>query len=291
MDESTRAAECQTGFEKPRQTGEMLKRQQYIILVSVVLLVAVLFKLPSQTVEKFKLAIGGLFLPLFGLAASAHELEGAARNTLVSKRQLARENDQLRRQIQELQIQLQQDAQMRLEDARLRALLGWSKVSRANVKAGRVIARDPANWWRTIQINLGSRDGIRTNCTVLSPDGFLVGRVQSAGATRSEVILLGDPNLQVSVSVETNGETGVVLSRSSSPEENNMVDLDYLFGASSVRPGQSVITSGQGGVFPARIPVGTVVDIRHKDNGLASEARVKLSANLSQLEEVWVMMP
>ncbi len=279
------------GLEAPRQTGEMLKQQQYIILLSVVLLVAVLFKLPSQTVEKFKLAIGGLFLPLFGLAASTHELEGAARNTLVSKRQVVRENEQLRLQLEELKIRLQQDAEIERENARLRALLGWGRLSRANLKAGRVVARDPANWWRAIQINLGSRDGIRTNCTVLSPEGFLVGRVQSVGATRSEVLILGDPNLRVAVSVETNGETGVVLSRSSSPGENNMVDLSYLSGASSVRPGQSVITSGQGGVFPARIPVGAIVDIRHKDNGLATEARVKLSANLGQLDEVWVMTP
>jgi rod shape-determining protein MreC len=269
----------------------MLKRQQYIILVSVVLLVVVLFKLPSQTVEKFKLAIGGLFLPLFGLAASTHELEGAARYAFVSKRQLARENDQLRHHLQQLQLQLQQDAEIWREDARLRALLGWSKESRANLKAGRVIARDPANWWRTIQINLGSREGICTNCAVVNPQGFLVGRVQSVGSTRSEVILLGDPNLRVAVRVETNGETGVVLSGLSSPRENNMVDLGYLSGASAVRPGQSVSTSGQGGVFPAGISVGTIVDIRHKDNGLATEARVKLSADLGTLEEVWVMTP
>jgi rod shape-determining protein MreC len=278
-------------LDEPGQTGEMLKRQQYIILVLVVLLVAVLFKLPSQTVEKVKLAVGGLFLPLFGLAASTHELEGVARTALVSKRQLARENDQLRRQNQQLQIQLQQDAEILRQDGRLRALLGWSKESRANLRAARVVARDPENWWRTIQINLGSRDGLHPNYSVLSPEGFLIGRVQSVGGTRSEVILLGDPNLRVSVIVQTNGETGVVFSGPSSPRQNDMVDLGYLSGTSSVRPGQSVITSGEGGVFPAGIPVGTVVDIRHKDNGLATEARVKLSAKLGQLEEVWVLIP
>lgn len=268
----------------------MLKRQQYIILISVVLLVVAIFKLPSQTVEKFKLAIGGLFLPLFGLAASTHDLEGAARNTLVSKRQLIRENEQLRLQLQQLQIQLQQADAIRHENDRLHELLKWPKAPPANLRAGRVIARDPENWWRTIQINLGTRDRVSNNCPVLSPERFLVGRIQSAGATRSEVILLGDPNLEVHVSVETNGEFGVVLSRSSTPAENNMIDLAYLSGASSVHPGQTVVTSGQGGVFPAGIPVGTVVDVHRKDNGLTTEARVKLSANFGQLEEVWVMV-
>jgi rod shape-determining protein MreC len=268
--------------------GEMLKRQQYIILVSVVLLVIVLFKLPSQTVEKFKLAIGGLFLPLFGFAAATHELQGASRNVLVSKRQLAQENEQLRRKNQQLQIQIEQDAEIWRENERLRALLAWPKQSRLNLKAARVIARDTANWWRTVQINLGSRDGIRTNASVISPEGVLAGRVQSVGATRSEVLLLGDPNLQVSVRVETNGEMGVISAGSSSPQENNMIDLGSLSGASSVRPGDIVITSGEGLIFPAGILVGTVVDVRRKDNGMSTEARVKLAANIGKLEEVWV---
>src|SRR5579872_2892949 len=175
--------------------GEMLKRQQYIIIILVVLLVVVLFKLPSQTVEKVKLAIGGLFLPLFGLAASAHDLEGTARNTLVSKRQLIRENEQLRLQVQQLQVQLQQAESIRAENDRLHELLKWPKAPPANLRAGRIIARDPENWWRTIQINLGTRDHVSNNCAVLSPEGSLVGKIQSAGVTRSEVILLGDPNL------------------------------------------------------------------------------------------------
>jgi rod shape-determining protein MreC len=268
----------------------MLKRQQYIIIISVVLLVVALFKLPARTVEKCKLAVGGLFLPLFGLAASTHDLEGVARNSLVSKRDLMRDNDQLRLQVQQLQIQLQQEEAIRRENDRLHALLGWGKTPSISLRAARVIARDPENWWRTLQINLGSQDGIHPNSPVVSPQGFLVGRVQTVGATRSEVIVLGDPNLRVSVAVETNGENGVVVSRASNPAENNMIDLVYLSGSSTVRPGQTVVTSGLGEIFPPRIPVGTIVDVRRKDNGLSTEARVKLAANLSQLEEVWVMV-
>lgn len=50
-------------------------------------------------------------------------------------------------------------------------------------------------------------------------------------------------------------------------------------------------TSGDGGVFPNGIPIGKVVDKRSRDNGLTSEARVQLYANLAALEEVWVIIP
>jgi cell shape-determining protein MreC len=70
-----------------------------------------------------------------------------------------------------------------------------------------------------------------------------------------------------------------------------MIDLDLLSGASSVGPGQNVVTWGEGGVFPADIPIGAIVDKSSRENGLSTEARVKLAVNLSALQEVWVIVP
>ncbi len=154
----------------------------------------------------------------------------------------------------------------------------------------RVIARDPANWWRSLQINLGTRDGIRNNLPVVTADG-LVGRTQSVSETRSQIILLGDPEFRVAAVVEGTNETGIITASSSTPQDQGMIDLDMLSGGSLVTPGQNVVTWGVGGVFPSGIPIGKIVDSRQKDYGLSVEARVKLGAKLSGLEEVWVMLP
>ncbi len=58
-----------------------------------------------------------------------------------------------------------------------------------------------------------------------------------------------------------------------------------------MKSGQGVITSGLGGVFPKGIPIGQMVDARPVEFGLYTEARVKLSANLGALEQVWVLFP
>jgi rod shape-determining protein MreC len=55
--------------------------------------------------------------------------------------------------------------------------------------------------------------------------------------------------------------------------------------------GQVVLTSGLGGVFPAGLPVGTIVDTRNEDGNVFTTARVRLAANLNRLEEVWVLQP
>ena len=268
----------------------MFKRPHYIALILVVLFVAVLSRLPSQTVGNLKLAIGGMFLPLFGLASSSHNLVNQVGNTVVPRRELIRQNQEFRQANQEMYLSLKQNEVIWRENERLRQLVGWQRQKRWNIKLAHVVTRDPANWWRSVQIDLGDRDGIRTNLEVLTTDG-LVGRVLSVGETRSQVVLLGDPNLRVAAMIETNREKGISLTASSSPQENNMVDLSFLPGNSGARPGQTVQTSGDGGVFRGGIAIGKIVDVRTKDYGLSTEARVKLSADLSTLEEVWVMMP
>lgn len=271
----------------------MLRKPHYIILALVVLLVIVLMKLPSGTMGRVKLAVSGLFLPLFGLTGSVHSLTSKAEESVTSKAAVFRQNEDLRRENQQLKIQVQQDAAIWTENARLRSLLGWPGQSAWKVRLARIIARDPANWWRTAQIDLGSRDGVKPNFAVLTSDG-LVGRVQSVGQTRSQIILLGSPELRVAAvaqSSSTNIETGIITLGTSSPQENNMIDLEYLSGTSGLRPGAVVSTSGDGGVFPANIPIGKVVDVRQRDYGMATEARVKLWADMGSLQEVWVMMP
>ncbi|HEX4121826.1 MAG TPA: rod shape-determining protein MreC [Verrucomicrobiae bacterium] len=268
----------------------MLKKSHYIAIVVVVLVVVALLKLPLETMGKVKLAISGLFLPLFGLAGSTHELAGEAQKELTPRRELVREIDQLRRQNQEQKIQLEQDASLWNENARLRAAESWPGQTRWRVKLARVIARDPANWWRSVELDLGARDGIRTNFPVMTSDG-LVGRVQSVSATRCQVVLLGNPELRVAAIVGTNYETGIITAGSSLPQDQGMIELDLLSGNSLVHPGETVVTWGAGGVFPYGIPIGKIVDSRPKEYGLSMEARVKLAANLNALEEVWVKVP
>jgi len=269
----------------------MLKKPHYIVVILVVLAVVILFKLPGQTVGRFKLAISGLFLPLFGLAGSTHEASLQARGVFVSRRQLVDEVEELKRQNDQLQFRLQQERETEFENERLRAALGWARKGPWQTRLARIIARDPANWWRAAQIDLGRRDGMKPNLPVVTGAG-LVGKISSVGETRSQVVLLGDPNLRVAAEIllgRTNIETGVIMSTSTGPQENNMVDLGYLSGGSAIAPGQSVETWG-GGVFPSGIPIGRIVDVQTTDYGLSKEARVQLWASMNALEEVWVIL-
>ena len=202
---------------------------------------------------------------------------------------MAPANDGLRRENEQLRLQVMQAQETASENARLRQLVGWQRQKSWKLKLARVVLREPANWWRTVQIDLGSRDGLRENLAVLTSDG-LVGRTSSVSLMRSQVVLIGDPNCKVAALVQNEThDTGVI--GSAGPFDNSLVELSYLSRNANLKPGQNVVTSGLGGIFPAGISIGKIVDSRPVEFGLYTEARVKLAANLGSLEQVWVMFP
>jgi rod shape-determining protein MreC len=264
----------------------MFRRPHYIALGLIALMTLILLKLPDQTSARLKVEMGSLFLPLLGLAGGTHQLVSKTAEAVLPRSELLRENQDLRLQVQELQLQLVQAEQIRRENARLRQLVGWQPSQHWKLKLARVVLHDPANWWRTLQIDLGSRDGLRVNMPVLTPQG-LVGRIGSVSLTHSQVVLVGDPSCKVAARVDNETRDAGVIG-ASGPLETDVVELNYLSRTANLKPGQNVRTSGEGGIFPPDIPIGKILDAQSVEYGLATAARVKLAANLNALEEVWV---
>ena len=266
----------------------MLRRPHYIALGIVVLLTLVILNLPSRTTARLKLAMGALFVPLFGLANSTQQLAGRAGDAVLPRSELLRQNEALRRKNQELTLQAAQTESVLRENEKLRQLFNWQRQQTRKYKLANVVLQDPANWWRTVQIDLGTRDGINVNMPVVTTEG-LVGRISAVSLTRSQVVLLGDPNCKVAARVENETrDTGVVGPAGSLDSE--YVELGFLSRNANLKPGQNVKTSGIGGIFPKDIPIGKVVESHLAEFGLNTVAQVKLAAKLSGLEEVWVMV-
>jgi rod shape-determining protein MreC len=266
----------------------MFKQKNYLALGAVVLLAVVLLSLPTRATSRLRLAVSSWFLPLFGLASAGQQLPADLADSLLPRRELLHQMDLLRRENQQLQAQAIQNSAIARENDKLHDLLGWKQTMPWKLKPANVVMRDPANWWRTVQIDLGSRDGIQTNQPVLTADG-LIGRIASVSYLNSQVVLIGDRDCRVSALVDDSTHDVGVLS-ASGPLDTSLVQLSYLASAANLKPGQNVYTSGLGGVFPKGIPIGKIVDVQTVEFGLATEARVKLNANLGALEQVCVLI-
>jgi rod shape-determining protein MreC len=267
-----------------------ISNRPHAVAFSVVLLGALTaLSLPERHALRAKLLWGSVFMPLVGLAASINDLVDHAAQATLPRTTLARQLDALRRENDRLRFEGRQSEAIRLENERLRQAIGWRAQLPWRLRLTRVIGQDPSNWWRSIWIDLGSREGLQPNQSVLTGDG-LVGRVAEVGFTRARVVLVGDPNCRFSAQVESTRDKGIIAPDEAS-FDRQVVNFTYVPTIIELRPGAGIVTSGEGGVFPKGLPVGRIIDVQTNQFGLYLEARVRLSVNLNRLEEVWVMFP
>mgnify|MGYP000521883126 CR=1 FL=1 len=267
----------------------MFVKKSHWIFGGALILALTLLALPERLSHRLKVAVGSVFLPLFGLSSAADRLAGKSSSLTASRADLARENERLRAENQQLRFQIQQTQDVWRENQALRQSIGWQQQTQWKLRLARVIGRDPANWWRTLQLDLGEQEGVKPNYPVLSPAG-LVGRILVTGPSRSQAVLLGDPKCRVAAQVPEAKDSGIIMPSSFAPINNEYVDLGYLSRHADLKPGQAVYTSGLGGIFPKGLLIGHIADIRSVD-GLYLEARIRLAANLSDLAEVYVLFP
>jgi rod shape-determining protein MreC len=102
------------------------------------------------------------------------------------------------------------------------------------------------------------------------------------------VLLLSDPSCKVAVRLKRSGEFGLAEGQGAQPGQPPAVRADYLLKTADVQPGDEVVTSGLGGLFPKGLPVGRVADVALDASGLYQTARIELAADLGKLEYAFV---
>lgn len=216
-------------------------------------------------------ALGTVFYPAQMVISSLN----AYRSVVSENEQLKEENAKLRQETYYASEGLQ-------ELARLHTLVRFDDKWDYPIVTARVVGHNPGRFLTTIIINRGTSHGVKENMPVFSMDG-LVGKVTKAALTHSRVQLLVDPNLKLSVLERRTRVVGFLES-----VDGHLLSAQIPTHA-GVQVGDTLITSGLGGIFPKGIPVGTVKEIRSADLEVMRMMDVAPFQVFSKLEEVFVM--
>jgi len=192
-----------------------------------------------------------------------------------------RENVALRGENEQLRVQAMQVGETREENARLRRLLMLRDRLPLATLAGEVIGREAGGWVRSLTVNRGRGDGIAQQTPVIVPDG-LVGRVVQVHRGAAVVQLLNDPASTVGAVVQRTRTAGLVEGDAGGTVRFKFMARD----GASVAPGDLVVTSGLGTLFPKGLPVGRVVKIEDKGSALFHFAVLAPAVDFSRVEEV-----
>jgi rod shape-determining protein MreC len=196
-----------------------------------------------------------------------------------SRRDLDRQNRQLRAENEILRQQVRALTEAGNENLRLTHLLNLTQHTGFKTLGARVIGRDAGNWWKSIQIDRGANDGLRENLPVLNADG-LIGKTVHVSPGEARVLLLIDPNCKVSAVLQDSREPGVVAG----------TQMTYVDRSAKIKPGENVLTSGLGGIFPKGILIGTVVKAELNRQGMYQDIEIKPAVDFRRLEEVVVIL-
>ena len=198
---------------------------------------------------------------------------------------LRESTDELRRENERLRGELAADWELAAENARLREMLAFQKQTEATHLAATVIAADSSSFAEGFRIDRGSYHGVGPNMAVITPNG-VVGRVVEVSLLHSDVQRITDARSAVPVRVQRTRAQGVLEGLA-----EGLCHMKYVARADDVEPGDIVITSGLGGIFPKGLVVGTVVSAQKKEFGVLQEVRVAPAVDFRRLpEEVFVVV-
>ncbi len=257
--------------QSPEDFARPLRRIAVGGLVFLLLALFVLWRIDSPRVERFRTALVDAVVPSMDWALVPVTKVVGMVEDFQSYTRIYEQNQELRRELQQMKAWKEAALQLEQQNARLMDLNQVRMDPRLTHVSGQVLADAGSPFRQSVLLNVGARDGIRDGWATMDGIG-LVGRISGVGERTSRVILLTDSNSRIPVTVQPSGQKAL-LSGDNSPAP----PLEFLENPDLVRPGDQVITSGDGGVFPAGLLVGAVAQ------GTDRRLRVRLSADYERL--------
>ena len=261
-----------------------MRVRRFALIVSVLLVCLLLLTLQTRGYGVGGTrVIGAVMEPAQTVLARVNRAAFGLWRTYVEWRDVRTENVRLREEIEQLRIEALRVRETDEENARLRRLLVLRDQLPLASMPAEVIARD-WGWVRSVTVNRGARDEVARMTPAIVPDG-LVGRVIDVRRTSAVIQLLNDPASTVGATVQRTRTTGVV-----EGESRGTVRFKYMArDGAGMQPGDVVVTSGLGGVFPKGLPIGRVEAIDDRGSALFSYAVLKPVVDFTRLEEVLLL--
>lgn len=247
------------------------------ILVLVFFALFVLWRIDSPRVERMRADLIDRFVPSFEWALvpvtkTIDMIEG-----FQSYQRIYEQNQELRRELRQMQTWKEAALQLGQENAKLLDLNKVRIDPRYTYITGVVMADSGSPFRQSVLVNVGERDGILDGWAAMDGVG-LVGRISGVGQNTSRIILLTDSNSRLAVTVQSSGQRAIL-----SGDNTARPPLEFIESPELVRPGDRVVSAGDGGVFPPGLLIGQVA------MGPDRRLRVVLAADYERLDFLRVL--
>ncbi|OIR06271.1 cell shape-determining protein MreC [mine drainage metagenome] len=255
----------------------LAQRFAFLSMILISLGLMLVGKADGVLVERVRLAVGDVVAPVIEVIFRPATAIANAVNGVRELASLRADNGRLREENARLMHWQTVARHLDVENQALHAQLNFIPDPDASFITSRVIGDTGGAFVHSMLINAGSRDGVRKGQAVVSGE-TMVGRIIDVGLRSARVLLLTDINSHLPVMVEGTRARAILTG-----DNSDRPRLDYLSPNANVAPGDRVVTSGHGGVFPPGLPIGVVSSVQ---DGVI---RVEPFVHRQQLEYVMVV--
>ena len=251
------------------------------ILIGVVgfllLVIFLIWRIDSPRVERFRTAFIDRVVPNMDWAMAPVTKLADMVGGFQSYASLYEQNQELRRELQRMKSWKEAAVQLEQQNAKLLAQNQVRLDPKLTSVSGVVLADSGSPFRQSVLLNVGARDGIVDGWATMDGLG-LVGRISGVGERTARVILLTDASSRIPVTIQPSGQRAMLVG-----DNTPAPPVEFLETPEQVRPGDRVISSGDGGIFPAGLLVGVV------EADSERRLRVRLAADYERLSFLRVL--
>jgi rod shape-determining protein MreC len=202
----------------------------------------------------------------------------------IDLRHTRQQNHDLQEQIARLRLEQAALSEDAIQGHRLQALLDFQQHYVASTVAAQVIGTSGNDLSRVLYIDKGSRDGLKPDQAVITPDG-IIGKLRDVFPHTSQVLLINDQTSGAGVLLASTRLRAILRGSTA-----GQIVINNLTPDSRIKVGEQVLSSGGDQVYPRGLPVGTIESIKpDPDHQPYTLIQLRPAANLNQLEEVLVI--
>lgn len=231
---------------------------------------------------------GIIMVPLSRLSASVDMAIQQRFGPFLNAGRVHDENLALRAEIQDLREQLIDYEAVKMENEQFRELLEIKeRNSNLIFEPATVVGRTPDDWFGSFTIDVGTYHGVSLRCPVITSEG-LVGIVTEVGHGYSRVQTILDASVNIGgVDIHTL-DTGTITGSIPLAQEGKC-KLGFLPRESGSVPGNTIVTSGTGGLLPRGLIIGQIQSVQMETNGLSLYGVVTPAADIFGAKQVFVI--
>lgn len=262
-----------------------------VIILSVCFLFLIGYSVQKENVSLVENGVGATLNPIQGLF---YKVGNSVKNSLsfiFSVNDIKKENEELRSRNSELENKVTQNVLLEQENQRLRGMLNFTDLrNEYNYIGCDIVGISGANFLDGYVINKGKNVGIQKGMVAITGEG-LVGQVTSVGDNWAIVQSLCNENIAVAGYELSTQESDGIVKGYKGNEDKFLAQITGLSIKSQVSKGDTILTSGLGGIYPKGIKIGEVLEVEEDKAAVVKNAIIKPSVDFNKLEQLIIVVP